>query len=82
MAADGRRGDIVRVQTLQPGIDDPDNYLFYMWVEAIQGYFLLVQRFEEGQPQNWHLIGEMTTEERGPGVFDEWSDLLKERLSK
>ena len=82
VASDGRRGDIIRCETLQPGIDDPDDYDFYMWVHATQGYFILKQRFLEGRPQNWQLIGEMTTEETGPFVFDNWSELLKERFSK
>jgi hypothetical protein len=82
IATDGRRADIIRCRTLQPNIDDPDDYFYYMWVQATQGYFVLKQRFVEGQPRNWQLIGEMTTEKDGPDVFDEWSDELKERYSK
>ena len=82
VASDGRRGDIIRCETLQPGIENPDDYDFYMWVQAIQGYFILKQRFLEGRPQNWCLIGEMITDEKGPAVFDDWSESLKERFSK
>ena len=62
----------MRVQTLQPKIENPEDYDYYMWVEATQGYFILKQRFLENRPQNWQLVGEMTTDERGPDVFDEW----------
>ncbi|MCA9780697.1 MAG: hypothetical protein KC800_28440 [Candidatus Eremiobacteraeota bacterium] len=82
VASDGRRGDIIRCQTHQPGISDPDDYFFYMWVQTLQGYFILKQRFLEGRPQNWSLIGEMTTDEKGPAVFDDWSEILKERFSE
>lgn len=82
VASDGRRGDIIRCETLQPGIHDPEDYDFYMWVEALQGYFILKQKFLEGQPQRWLLIGEMTSEEKGPAVFAAWSEVLKERFSK
>lgn len=79
VAADGRRGDIIRVQTLQPTIGDPDDYDFYMWVEATQGYFILKQKFLESRPQTWQLIGEVVTERAGPTLFDELSEVLSGR---
>lgn len=82
VASDGRRGDIVRCQTCQPQITDENLYFFYMWVEALQGYFLLRQEFSEGRPQQWQLIGEIEVEERGPWVFDEITEELRGRLAE
>ena len=47
IATDGRRADIIRCETFQPGIEDEHDYFFYMWVKATQGYFVLKQRFLE-----------------------------------
>lgn len=77
---DGRRGDIIRCQTYQPEIGDPENYVFYLWAETLQGYFLLKQRFLEGRAQEWQLAGEFELEESGPGTFDLLSDEVRAML--
>lgn len=80
VACDGRRGDIIRCQTFQPDITDFDNYSYYMWVEALQGFFLLRQRFFEGQAHPWELTGEFELDEPGPGAFDWLSDRVRAML--
>lgn len=74
IAVDGRRGDIIRCQTYQPGIGESEDYYFYMWVQSLQGYFMLRQRFEGGRAGDWQLLGEFETEESGSRVFDLLSD--------
>lgn len=81
VASDGRRGDIIRCETYQPGIPNEDDYYFYMWVHASQGYFVLKQRFIEGLAQRWQLIGELETDRTGPSVFEDLSELVKKRYS-
>jgi len=80
VASDGRRGDITRCHTFQPEIEDPEDYYYYLWTEAIQGYFVLRQHFLEGKPQQWFLRAEVETEERGPWVFDEVTEEIKSLL--
>lgn len=81
VASDGRRGDIVKCQTHQPEIQNGDDYFYYMWVKAIQGYFVLKQQFLEGQAQQWYLIGEVETEETSPAFFDELTDHLLAQIN-
>lgn len=74
--ADRRRGDIAKVRTLQPSVLNHDDYYSYMWVQAVQGYFLLRQQFLGGQAQEWRLIREITVEDPGMEFFDEMGDAL------
>lgn len=80
VAVGGLRGDIRRCRTFQPDIKDPDDYFFFMWVESVQGYFLLKQQFLEGRAQEWYLIAEIITEESGPAFFEELSEAMEQRL--
>ena len=82
VASDGRRADIVKCSTHQPEIREPDDYFYYMWVSAVQGYFLLRQRFLEGKAQPWHLVAEIETERRDPAFFDELEEVLIDKISR
>lgn len=59
----GLRLDITRANTLQPAIQDPDDFHTYMWVEARQGFFLLSQRFVKGEAQRWVVYREFIPKE-------------------
>lgn len=59
---EGRRLDILKSSSFQPEIEDPEDYFTYMWVKALQGYFLLRQRYVESRPQEWFVIRELEPE--------------------
>ncbi len=71
MAADGRRADIIKCHPFQPEISDHLNYSAYLWVKAIQGYFLLRQRFIEEHPCEWRIVREVEVEDPERDFFDE-----------
>jgi hypothetical protein len=52
----GGRLDIRQVFTCQPPIDDFNDYFSYMFVESLQGFFLLRHRMLENKPQPWTVF--------------------------
>ncbi len=82
LVSDGRRGDIAKCRTLQPPIHDQENFRTYLWVQAVQGYFLLCQHFLEGKAGEWRLVSEIEIEEGTMYAFDEIGDLLLEQLQE
>ncbi len=76
LAADGRRGDIIKCRNLQPPIQDHENYETYLWVKAVQGYYLLRQFFIDGQAQEWRICKEITIDDPNLESFDEVGDHL------
>lgn len=72
---EGRLGiDIVKCYTRTPEIEDPENYLSYMWVNSVQGYYVLEQAFEKGEPQDWRLIRQIIPEEPDIYFFEKFDD--------
>ncbi|MEW6278344.1 MAG: hypothetical protein AB1758_06975 [Candidatus Eremiobacterota bacterium] len=61
--AQGRRLDILKSVSVQPPIREEASYATYMWVRALQGYFLLRQRIEESKPGPWFVIRELVPEQ-------------------
>ena len=49
----GERLDILHVFLLQPPIEDVDDYVSFMFVEVLQGFFLFRQKVIEGKTQPW-----------------------------
>ena len=74
--ADRRRGDIAKVRTLQPSVKNHSDYFSYMWVQAVQGYFVLRQRFVDGKAQEWRLIREIEVEDPELYFFEHMGDAL------
>lgn len=58
----GRRLDITKSMSAQPAIVNPDDYFSYMWVKALQGYFLLRQRYVESVAEPWFVVRELKPE--------------------
>jgi len=59
----GDRLDIIHSLHLQPPVEDPGNYFAFMFVETLQGFFLLRQRVFENRPENWEVYLEITAAE-------------------
>jgi len=54
---------IVRAHSFQTPITDPENYPSYLWVESVNGFYLLRQEVLEGAPQPWVIVREVLPEE-------------------
>jgi hypothetical protein len=63
----GARLDIVRVESFQPPIDDPDDYFCCMFIQTQFSFFVLRQRIVENAVQPWELYLEI--EPREPAHF-------------
>ncbi len=81
VTSDGRRMDVAKVRSIQPEIQDHDRYPSYLWVEAVQGYYVLRQWFMGGRPGGWRLIRELEQVEETFGFFDTQGDLLEEEFN-
>lgn len=73
--------DIAKCRSFQPPIDDHQRYASYLWVKAVQGYFVLRQWFIEGHPCEWRVIRELEVTEEELHFFDEHGDLLEAELT-
>ena len=51
---------IVRSASIQPTISDEQDYVTWLWVEALQGFFVMRQRIVETQPQGWVIVRRLT----------------------
>lgn len=58
----GRRLDILKSMSAQPPIQNPEDYYSYMWVKALQGYFILRQHYVESVASPWYVIRELKPE--------------------
>ena len=61
----GRRLDITRIHAFQPGIDDFDDYFGYLFIESIDGFFIMRQRILENRAQMWVAVAELVPFETG-----------------
>jgi hypothetical protein len=77
--------NIMRTKTIQPHIEDENDYHSYMWIQCIDGYYLLRERFINGYGIGWYLEAEIIPGSRSSdffikmaGLFDESPELLNE----
>lgn len=79
--SDSRRGDVLKVHTLQPSIEDHDYYASYLWVQALQGYFLMRQLFVEQRAQEWRVVAEFQSQPLESDFFERqaerWAEVLE-----
>jgi hypothetical protein len=72
------RLDVARVQTKQ----EDDSRESYMWIQAVQGFFVLYQDLRGDRPGPWQLIFEITPDSFSSSFFpyieDEFFRLLQE----
>ena len=55
----GPRLDILRVFNFQPEIEDFDDYPTYMFIQAVQGFFILRQDVRQGRVEPWFVHAEL-----------------------
>ncbi len=70
--------NIIKCKTLQPPIENPDDYYTYMWTQCEGGYFLLRQRFIEGVSLSWFLEVQVIPYTPSHTYFMEMADFLVE----
>lgn len=73
----GRRLDILKSTSVQPPIADQQDYDSYLWVKALQGYFVLRQRYVESIAEPWHVISELEPE-TDFRFYEEFLDVVEE----
>jgi len=63
----GDRIDIKRAFGFQPEIADPSDFHAFMFVETVQGFFVLRQHVVENRPRPWEVWLELVPE--NPAAF-------------
>lgn len=74
--AEGLRLDVARCQNLQR-----DEAQAFMWLKAVQGYFVLEQSPLGRRPGHWRIILEITPEETSSSFFPWFEDHFWSELS-
>lgn len=67
----GPRLDILRVFNFQPDIADFSDYVVFMFIEALQGFYVLRQPVLEGHVGPWRVCMEMRPKD--PNGFFAWA---------
>jgi hypothetical protein len=70
----GLRLDIVRCRNLLLEQTDPDDYWNFLWMQSLQGFFILRQRVQVGITEDWILVGELITNAPLSQFFDLFQD--------
>jgi len=64
ISASGRILQILKSQPIQPDIIDFEDFTTFLWVEALDGFYLLSQHFKDGRPGSWYIRRLLVPEER------------------
>lgn len=75
----GRVLNIVRSRSLQPPITSEKGFTTFLWVEALEGFFLFSQQVVDQIPAGWILEKEIVPADP-QGFFLSYLDELKETL--
>lgn len=75
----GRALAIVHAHSIQPPIDNADDYQTFLWVETVDAFFLLRQRIVNAEPQAWSIVREIVPYQRH-NFFYHFIDVLAEYL--
>ncbi len=78
----GDRLDIMHAFNFQPPIDNPLDFFSFMFVESLQGFFLLRQRILENRPLPWYTYMQFIPEKTTVFFQQAWqfSISVKEKL--
>lgn len=70
---------VVRSASVQPPITHPEDYHTWLWIQALQGFYLARQRIIDGVPQEWRVVRQIVPSE-GHGFFVDFRDDLVDYL--
>ncbi|MBM3464682.1 MAG: hypothetical protein FJX76_21505 [Armatimonadetes bacterium] len=76
-SAQGRSLTIVRAHSYQPEIVDEEEYHTWLWVESLDGFYVLRQQIVAHEPKEWTIVAEIIPAERY-AFFIEFLDHLPE----
>lgn len=77
----GKNYYIKKIVTIQPEILDENDFFTYLWMETLEGFFLLRQRIKNGKPQKWVIEKEVVPFEYF-NFFEIYQEEIKKRLRK
>lgn len=72
----GNKIRITRAEALQPPIRDPEDYPTFLWIQALEGYFLLRQHIVKGKAHPWRIVRRILPEESDPTFYTDFKDRL------
>jgi hypothetical protein len=81
ISTSGRIFHIRKIVCIQPEILDEKEFFAYLWMEAIEGFFLLRQKIKEGKAEKWILEKEVVPFEYF-NFFENYQKIFKEMLRK
>jgi hypothetical protein len=74
----GLRLDIARCRNILVSQPDPDDYWNFLWIQSLQGFFVLRQRVRVGITEDWVLVGEVLTSSAVSQFFDLFQDSFED----
>ena len=74
----GLRLDIARCRNMLLAQSEPDDYWNFLWIQSLQGFFVLRQRVRVGITEDWVLVGEVLTSSPISQFFDLFQDSFEE----
>lgn len=72
--------NIIRCFSVQPPIENHDDYFTYLLAECREGVFVLRQRFLMGSAGSWYLEAEIISGEKSSSEFDRIREYLSDNL--
>jgi hypothetical protein len=78
----GLRLDIARCRNLVPPQANPDDYWNFLWIQSLQGFFVLRQRVRVGVTEDWVLVGEVMTSSPISQFFDMFQDSFEDLVRR
>ena len=72
---------LLKCKSIQPPIENPDDFYTYLWAQAEDRYFVFRQRFEKGVSGSWEIFQEIIPEDTGE-FFSDFVPVLNEMLEK
>lgn len=69
---------ILKAWTYQPPVEDENNFATFMWVQTVEGFFLLRQHLVHSQALSWYLVRRVLPSPGQPHFFHDFQDLLPE----
>ena len=76
------RLDVARCQSLEAGPLPDGPYWSYLWVQAVQGFFVLRQPIIEGRPGPWEMLYQVEPDEFSslffPWVEENFQQLIRD----
>lgn len=81
VSTSGRIFHIRKIVGIQPEIINEEEFFTYLWMETIEGFFLLRQQIKEGKVSKWTIEKEIIPFEYF-NFFENYQEKIKKMLTK